>query len=69
MFDGGARLIEPMRETIHTLAPRARLVRLHVPPVVGAVILGMEADAFRATPEIRKAIRESISVLRTVSVR
>ena len=69
MFDGGARLIKPMRETIHKLAPRARLVRLNVPPVVGAVILGMEADAFRATQEIRKAIRESISVLRNVSVR
>jgi N-acetylglucosamine kinase-like BadF-type ATPase len=69
MFDGGTRLIKPMRETIHKLAPGARLVRLHVPPVVGAVILGMEADTFRATPEIRKAIRESISVLRTVSVR
>src|SRR5262249_18929868 len=28
MFDGGARLIEPMYETIHQLASKARLVRL-----------------------------------------
>ena len=69
MFEGGVRLIEPMRETINKLAPKARLVRLSVPPVVGAVLLGMEADAFRVTPEIRRAIKESISVLRNVSVR
>jgi N-acetylglucosamine kinase-like BadF-type ATPase len=69
MFAGGAMLIEPMRETIHKLAPRARLVRLRVPPVIGAVILGMEADAFQVTPQVRKTIHETISVLRNVSVR
>lgn len=69
MFDGGSRLIDPMRETIHKLAPKARLVRLSVPPVVGAVMLGMEADAFRITPELRKTVKETISALRNVSVR
>jgi len=69
MFDGGRMLIEPMHETIQKLAPKARLVRLRVPPVVGAVILGMEAAAFKITPEIRKTITETISVLRNVSVR
>jgi N-acetylglucosamine kinase-like BadF-type ATPase len=69
MFEGGTKLIEPMRETIHKLAPQARLVRLNTPPVVGAVLLGMEADAFQATPEIRKTVTDSISVLRNVSVR
>jgi N-acetylglucosamine kinase-like BadF-type ATPase len=69
MFEGGAMLVEPMRATIHKLAPKARLVRLNVPPVAGAVLLGMEADAFRVTPEIRRAINHSISVLRNVSVR
>ncbi|HEY3474128.1 MAG TPA: BadF/BadG/BcrA/BcrD ATPase family protein [Anaerolineales bacterium] len=67
MFEGGAMLIEPMRETVHTLAPKARLVRLSVPPVVGAVMLGMEADGFRITPELRATIRETTSVLRNVS--
>src|SRR5512134_96609 len=61
MFEGGKMLIEPMRTTIHKLAPKARLVRLRVPPVVGAVLLGMEADAFRVTPEIRKTVNETIS--------
>ena len=69
MFEGGTKLIDPMRETIHKLAPKARLVRLRVPPVVGAVLLGMEADAFQVTPEIRKIVSESISILRNVSVR
>lgn len=69
MFEGGKMLIEPMRETIQKLAPGARLIRLSAPPVVGAVMLGMEADAFRVTPEVRRTIRETISVLRNVSVR
>jgi N-acetylglucosamine kinase-like BadF-type ATPase len=42
MFDGGPILIEPMRQTIQALAPGARLLRLKVPPVVGAVLLGMD---------------------------
>jgi N-acetylglucosamine kinase-like BadF-type ATPase len=42
MFDGGPPLVEPMQRTIHALAPGARLVRLAVPPVIGAVLLGME---------------------------
>jgi len=41
-FNGSPLLAEAMYETIHPLAPGARLVRLHVPPVVGAVLLGME---------------------------
>ena len=69
MFEGGTMLIEPMRETIQKLAPKARLVRLSSPPVVGAVILGMEADGYQASPEIRKTIKETISVVRNVSVR
>jgi N-acetylglucosamine kinase-like BadF-type ATPase len=69
MFEGGTMLIEPMRETIHKLAPKARLVRLQIPPVVGAVLLGMEADAFQFTPKIRKTVSDSISVVRNVSVR
>ena len=68
MFEGGAMLIDPMREAIHRVAPYARLVRLSVPPVIGAVMLGMEAAGERTTPEIRKTMNESISILRNVSV-
>lgn len=69
MFEGGAMLIEPMQKTIHKLAPKARFVRLTVPPVIGAVILGMEASGISVTPEIRNRMNESISILRNVSVR
>ena len=69
MFEGGPRLIEPMRETIHSLAPRARLVRLQVPPVLGAVILGMEAADVRATPPIRKTMASTISSVRSITLR
>jgi N-acetylglucosamine kinase-like BadF-type ATPase len=69
MFEGGPSLIEPMRETIHKVAPNARLVRLNVPPVTGAVMLGMEAAGLKATPEIRAKMNETISALRNFSVR
>jgi hypothetical protein len=58
-----------MQKTIHKLATKARFVRLTVPPVIGAVLLGMEASGTSVTPEIRKGMNESISILRNVSVR
>ena len=41
-FNGSPLLAETMRQTIRAVASGARLVRLHVPPVVGGVLLGME---------------------------
>jgi N-acetylglucosamine kinase-like BadF-type ATPase len=58
MFDSGPMLIEPMRQTIYALAPQARLVRLTVPPVIGAVVLGME-QAGLAALERREALIHS----------
>jgi N-acetylglucosamine kinase-like BadF-type ATPase len=69
MFEGGSLLIEPMGETIHKLASKARLVRLRFPPVIGAVMLGMEADSMEITPEIRRTINKTISMMRKISVR
>jgi N-acetylglucosamine kinase-like BadF-type ATPase len=69
MFEGGPMLIEPMQKTIHKLAPKARFVRLTVPPVIGAVLLGIEASGMKVTSEIRKRMNESISTFRNVSVR
>jgi N-acetylglucosamine kinase-like BadF-type ATPase len=69
MFEGGPMLVNPMRDTIHKLAPKARLLRLKVPPVVGAVMLGMEADRLPITVEIRRMMNETVSSLRNVSVR
>jgi N-acetylglucosamine kinase-like BadF-type ATPase len=42
LFDGGARLVEPLGQVIQAEAPRARLVRLAAPPVVGGVLLAMD---------------------------
>ena len=64
MFEGGSMLIEPMRETIHTLAPKARLVRLTTPPVLGAVMLGMEAGELPVTSAIRNTLKKTVSSIR-----
>lgn len=69
MFEGGPLLIEPMRETIHKVAPRARLVRLSVPPVIGAVILGMEAAQVKASPSVRNTMEQTLSSIRSTPVR
>jgi N-acetylglucosamine kinase-like BadF-type ATPase len=69
MFEGGAMMIDPMREAILKFAPGARLVRLRVPPVLGAVLLGMEAAGLKASPSIRNNIAESIPSVRNKSVR
>ncbi len=60
MFEGGARLIEPMRATIQKLAPQARLVRLTVPPVLGAVLIGMEQVKMQITPELRARLADTL---------
>jgi hypothetical protein len=64
MFEGGPMLIEPMRAVILSEAPRARLVRLDVPPVIGAVMLGMEQGGLKPTAEIRRRLAETLPDLR-----
>jgi N-acetylglucosamine kinase-like BadF-type ATPase len=60
MFEGGALLIDPMRATIQELAPQARLVRLTVPPVLGAVLIGMEQGKVKNSAAIRAALAETV---------
>jgi N-acetylglucosamine kinase-like BadF-type ATPase len=43
IFDGHPAIQENVGKTVHQVAAEARLVRLNVPPVVGGVLLGMEA--------------------------
>lgn len=69
MFEGGARLIEPMRQTILKVAPKARIVRLNLPPVLGAAMLGMEAGGLKVTPSIRKTMADTVSLIKNVSAR
>jgi len=58
MVGGGPPLAEPLRRTVYALAPGARLVGLTVPPVVGAVLLGME-QAGAAAPDRRETLIRS----------
>jgi N-acetylglucosamine kinase-like BadF-type ATPase len=61
MFDGSPLLTEVMRDTIHSAAPRARLVRLTAPPVAGAVVLGMEAAGIRPAALVRDRLIRSVA--------
>jgi hypothetical protein len=56
-FAGSPLLAEAMGETIHPVAPGARLVRLDAPPVVGGVLLGIEQAG-----EDPLAVREALIV-------
>ncbi|MFZ2358966.1 MAG: BadF/BadG/BcrA/BcrD ATPase family protein [Anaerolineae bacterium] len=55
MYNGGPLLLDPMAAAVQSLAPRARFVRLTVPPVVGAVLLGMQAGGLPA-----QALRQNL---------
>jgi len=46
VFDAGEIISKPMRELVLRHCPKAKLLRLDGPPVVGAVILGMEQAGF-----------------------
>ena len=61
-YKGGAMLIEPMRQTIQAVAPKANLVRLTAPPVVGGVLLGMEQVGLK-TAVIRPTLLASANEL------
>lgn len=63
MFASGPMLIEPLRATIQAFAPGARLVHLTVLPVVGAVLLGMQAAGMAITNDIRRNLAATIHSL------
>ncbi|MCX6925183.1 MAG: hypothetical protein NT154_18515 [Verrucomicrobia bacterium] len=46
VFEAGKLITEPMEKVVLKHCPRAKLIRLAGPPVVGAVILGMEQANF-----------------------
>lgn len=46
VFEAGEVIMNPMREIVIKHLPKAKLIRLDGPPVVGAVILGMEQVGF-----------------------
>jgi len=61
-YNGSPVLIDVIGETIHEVAPHARLVRLSAPPVVGGVLLGMEQAGLN-TASMRGTLIQSTNVL------
>ena len=57
-FKGGALLLDPMKEAVCAINPKASFVRLESPPVVGGVLLGMEQAGVNGYA-IRKMLVES----------
>ena len=58
IFEAGDIYIDPLEDTIHKLAPEAKLVKLEAPPVVGGVVLGMQKAGYDTVP-IHKRLIES----------
>jgi N-acetylglucosamine kinase-like BadF-type ATPase len=63
MFASGPMLIDPLRATIQAFAPGALMVRLNIPPVVGAVLLGMQASDMAIPNDIRRNLAATIHSL------
>ncbi len=63
LFEGGPMLTEPLYAVVRGVAPQARFVRLYPPPVVGGVLLGMEAAGVRE-PGLRTALIEGMRATR-----
>jgi N-acetylglucosamine kinase-like BadF-type ATPase len=57
MFKSGEILIKPMRETVQAVAPKAKLIPTEARPVLGAVLLGMEAGGLKLSHEQRASIK------------
>jgi N-acetylglucosamine kinase-like BadF-type ATPase len=63
LFNGSPLLADSMQETVRIVAPGARFVRLGVPPVVGAVLLGMEQAGCSPTLAIRETLARTATEL------
>ena len=66
LYNGGALFTEPLRETLHAVAPGARLVRLSAPPVVGAVLIGMQLAGLEIHAVRRTLIDSTLSLMEGV---
>ncbi|MBL8063183.1 MAG: hypothetical protein JNK32_09210 [Anaerolineales bacterium] len=63
IFEAGEIITESMREVVLKHCPKAKLMRLDGPPVVGAVILGMEQvgfDGYAIRDEIIRTAKELV---------
>jgi hypothetical protein len=63
VFNGSPRVAEVMGEVVRATAPRARLVRLECPPVVGGVLLALEDAGVDPQPSRARLIRSTRELL------
>lgn len=64
IFEAGGIITEPMKAIVLAHCPKAKMIRLDCPPVVGAVILGMEQagfDGYAVRDEMAKTTKTVIS--------
>ncbi|MEO8356686.1 MAG: BadF/BadG/BcrA/BcrD ATPase family protein [Chloroflexota bacterium] len=64
VFQAGGLIMEPMQEIVMKHCPKATLIRLEGPPVVGAVILGMEQISFDGYAVRENMVRTAKEIVR-----
>lgn len=64
MFDGSPVLTEEMKKTVLPLAPRAHFIRAQEPPVIGAVLLGMQTARLEINSSIRTNLIKTLPLFR-----
>jgi N-acetylglucosamine kinase-like BadF-type ATPase len=64
VFEAGEIITNPMREVVMKHLPKAKLIRLDGPPVVGAVILGMEQARFDGYAVRQNIIRTAKEIVK-----
>jgi len=65
-FKGGTLLLDPMKEAVLAVNPKAHFVRLEAPPVVGGVLLGMEQAGINGSlvrTKLIESTKETINLL------
>ncbi len=65
LYEMGEMLISPMRQVINLEAPKARLVRLSAPPVVGGVLLAMQQVGIDPSPVRAALVNSTCALLET----
>jgi N-acetylglucosamine kinase-like BadF-type ATPase len=61
--NGNALLRESLRETVLDFAPGARIVHLDMPPVVGAILLGMKQAGLNPDRGVKQKLAETLALI------
>jgi N-acetylglucosamine kinase-like BadF-type ATPase len=64
VFEAGDLIMEPMRKIVVEHVPKAKLIRLDGPPVVGPLMLGMQMAGIDPYPMRKKLIESAKALVR-----